>query len=303
MKWFSDLWDRLVVNYQSTVTGLVVLVFTWASDHGIDVSQDNQKVATAKILAVALSLFKLFGKDAPTPEEEPKTGSGSSGFGSAGRSLALPLAATLFLAPLSACARRDGDAAYKKAFYSAHVVYGLDALGDLFEIFKDGGVLGADGFKKSIEVTNDGLIAYDELVELLEKGWPVGSFDKARTVIERFKSAVANGAIKFNSPKAQSAYANTVATIEVTVNLLEAINAGRKGEVKRLEAEQKAKATAAKASIAQADPAWYQSAIVRGSRLATELSILSSAETVDIWSAVRQRSAEAHVKNRQRLGL
>lgn len=90
--WISDLWGRLFVNYQSTITGLVLLVFTWASDHGIDVSQDNQKVATAKILAVALSLFKLFGKDAPAPPvEEPRTGSGSSGFGGAGRNFALAL--------------------------------------------------------------------------------------------------------------------------------------------------------------------------------------------------------------------
>lgn len=74
MSWFKDLWDRLVVNYQSTITGLVVLVFTWASDHGIDVSQDNQKVATAKILAIALSLLKIFGKDAPAEPADPSTG-------------------------------------------------------------------------------------------------------------------------------------------------------------------------------------------------------------------------------------
>ncbi len=91
MNWLSDLWNRLVVNYQSTITGLVVLVFTWATDHGIDVSQDNQKVATAKILAIALSVLKLFGKDAPAPvDPPPSTGSGSSGgVGPAGRTWAL----------------------------------------------------------------------------------------------------------------------------------------------------------------------------------------------------------------------
>ena len=69
MNWLSDLWTRLIANYQSTVTGLVILLFTWTSDHGVDISQDNQKVATAKILACALSLLKIFGKDAPkTPE-------------------------------------------------------------------------------------------------------------------------------------------------------------------------------------------------------------------------------------------
>lgn len=83
MKWLEDLWNRLVVNYQSTVTGLVVLVFTWASDHGIDVSQDNQKVATAKILAIALSLLKIFGKDSPAePTGTPNNGASGRQFGS-----------------------------------------------------------------------------------------------------------------------------------------------------------------------------------------------------------------------------
>jgi len=68
MTWFSDLWARIVTNYQSTITGFVMLVFTWASDHGIDISADNQKVAIAKILAVALGVLKIFGKDAPKPE-------------------------------------------------------------------------------------------------------------------------------------------------------------------------------------------------------------------------------------------
>ncbi len=96
--WFSDLWTRLVTNYQSTATGLVVLVFTWATDHGIDVSADNQKVATAKILAIALSVLKIFGKDAPTPEDSPATGRGSGGVGPAARSWALVV---LILLPLS----------------------------------------------------------------------------------------------------------------------------------------------------------------------------------------------------------
>lgn len=65
MTWLSDLWARLVTNYQSTITGLAMLIFTWASDHGINISADNQKVATAKILAIAMGLIKIWGKDAP----------------------------------------------------------------------------------------------------------------------------------------------------------------------------------------------------------------------------------------------
>mgnify|MGYP000134252764 CR=1 FL=1 len=205
------------------------------------------------------------------------------------------------LLPMVGCARRDGDVAYKRAFYSAHVVYDLDALGDLFEIFKNGGVMDASSFKSAVSITDKGLTSFDEIAELLEKGWPIGGFDKARTAINSFKSAVANGAIKFSSPKAQSTYANTVATLEVGINLLEAINAGRKQDAKRLEGEYHAKATAAKASAAQADPTWYQQAIVRGSQLASELTILSNADAVNIWEAVHTRSRDTHAENAARL--
>lgn len=199
------------------------------------------------------------------------------------------------------CAKKGGDPTYKKAFYSAHIVYGVDTLADLFEIFKNGGVIGDASYRKAIEISNKGLTSFDELVELLEKGWPVGGFDKARTIVSQFKDAVANGAIKFMSPKAQGAYANIVATVEVTINLLQAVRAGNQPEVKRLEAEQKAKASAVKASIAQADPTWYQNAIVRATRLATDLSLLSNAEPAAIWDAVRAKSKEAHDKNAARL--
>ncbi len=213
----------------------------------------------------------------------------------------LALFLTSAILPFAGCARRGGDTAYKKAFYTAHAVYGLDALGDLFEIFQRGDVISVDGAKKAYQITDEGLLAVDEIGNLLKNGLPVNSFDRARTIIAAIKQAVANGAIKFKSPKAESAYANTVATVEVTINLIEAINAGRKKEVEQLEKEQKAKAATAQASIAQADPTWYQNAIVRGSLLASELTVLSNAEAPQIWEALEQRSRDTHIENRTRL--
>lgn len=212
--------------------------------------------------------------------------------------LALFLSATL---AFSGCARRDGDTAYKKAFYTAHAVYDLDALGDLFEIFEKGGVLNAASADKAYQLTDEALIVVDETGNLLEKGLPANTFDRARTIIGAIKQAVASGAIKFKSQKAQDVYANSVATIEVTVNLIEALNAGRKKEVAQLEKEQQAQAARTKAAIAQAESVWYQEAIVRGSLLASELTVLSNAETPAIWAALKQRSVEAHAENRLRL--
>jgi len=214
--------------------------------------------------------------------------------------LALFIASTIL--PSVGCARRGGDTAYKKAFYTAHAVYGLDALGDLFEIFQKGGVVTIDGAKKGYQITDEGLLAVDEIGNLLKNGLPVNSFDRARTIIASIKQAVANGAIKFKSDKAQSAYANTVATIEVTINLIEAVNAGRKKEAAELEKQQKAQAAQAQAAVAQAEATWYQEAIVRGSLLASELTVLSNAEAPEIWVQLEQRSKETHLENRRRLG-
>ena len=213
--------------------------------------------------------------------------------------LALFLASAIL--PFAGCARKGGDAAYKKAFYTAHAVYGLDALGDLFEIFQKGGVVTVDGAKKGYQITDEGLLAVDEIGNLLKNGLPVNSFDRARTIIGAIKQAVANGAIKFKSPKAESAYANTVATIEVTINLIEAINAGRKKEAAELEKQQKAKAAQAQAAVAQAEATWYQDSIVRASLLASELTVLSNAEAPQIWAALEQRSKESHAENCARL--
>jgi hypothetical protein len=205
-------------------------------------------------------------------------------------------------AGLSGCAKLGGDKAYKKAFYSAQVVYGIDLFGDLFEIFKNGGVIDDSGAKKAYEIADAGLTAFDEIAKLIKDGLPISGFDKARTIIAAAKSAVANGAIKFKSPKAQAIFGDVTTTIEITINLVEAINAGRKPDVARLEAEQKAKAASAQAAIAQADPTWYQSAIVRGSLLVSELSVLSQAEAPKIWDALKDRSAIVHQENGIRLG-
>ena len=212
------------------------------------------------------------------------------------------LAGVAAFSGLTGCARRDGGTAYKKAFYSAHAVYGIDALGDMFEIFQRGGVIELAAAKKAYQIADAGLFAVDEIAALLERGLPANTFEKARTFIASFKSAISAGAIKFKSPKAESIYFNTVATVEVTINLIEAINAGRKKEVGELENQQKVAGVKAKAAVAQAqsETAWYQEAIVRGSTLASELSILSNEDAPVIWEAVKNRSAATHAENLRR---
>ena len=287
------------VKGTSLLTALGVIVAVSAA---IVNFADVQTILSPQVLSVIThvgAIAAALGKGLMGGSDDPPVGGAGGGTKSA---FALVLLCLILLVSQSACARRDGDAAYRKAFYTAHAVYDLDALGDLFQIFEKGGIITPQGADKAYQLTDEALIVVDETGHLLEQGLPANTFDRTRVIIGAIKQAVASGAIKFKSQKAQDVYANSIATIEVTVNLIEAINAGRKNEIERLEKEQKASAAKTKASIAQADPTWYQDAIVRGSLLASELTVLSNAETPAIWAALKQRSAETHAENRLRLG-
>lgn len=219
--------------------------------------------------------------------------------------IAYLLVAVLFSACVVGCQRKqrpdetaDDYTKYRRALHSAEVIYSLDALGDLFEIFKNGGVISAGSGKTAIDFTDRGLIAFDEIAKLLRDGLPTSGFDKARAVVGSFKAAVNSGAIRFNSEKAQAYYFNAVATVEVTINLLEAINAGNKEKAAKLNQERLAKASAIRQQVSEP---WWNTAIVRSTLLATEIASLAAQETPDIWAAATARSTAAHQKNAGRL--
>lgn len=221
------------------------------------------------------------------------------------KTLAQFLIVVLISVGLAGCQRKqrpdetaDDYTKYRRALHSAEVVYSLDALGDLFEIFKNGGVISAGSGKTAIDFTDRGLIAFDEIAKLLRDGLPTSNFDKARAVVGSFKAAVNSGAIKFNSEKAQAYYFNAVATVEVTINLLEAINAGNKEKAAKLNQERLAKASTVRQQV---NEPWWNQAIVRSTLLATEVASLAAQETPDIWTATFARSGVAHDKNRNRL--
>ena len=210
------------------------------------------------------------------------------------------LLAFLVLSGLTGCAKKNPEPGYKGAFYSAQLVYGVDALGDIFEILKDGNVLTPENAKAAIGFTDRGLIAVDEITKIVEQGLATGNFDRVRQVINGIKSAVANGVIVFKDARANEIYNNVIGTIEITINLVEAARANDQARIKTLEAERATKSKALKAGARNVIP-WYQNALVRTTALITEVSTLSPLPPADIWAKVHERSAAAHAKNQRRL--
>lgn len=219
--------------------------------------------------------------------------------------LAYFVSVALLAISLTGCQRKqrpdetvDDYTKYRRALHSAEVIYLLDTLGDLFEIFKEAGVVSAGSGKTAIDFTDRGLTAFDEAAKLLRDGLPASGFDKARAVIVSFKAAVGSGAIRFSSEKAQAYYFNAVATVEVAINLIEAVNAENKEKAAKLNQERLAKASAMRQQVSEP---WWNQAIVRSTLLATEIASLAAQETPEIWSAAVARSASAHSKNSGRL--
>lgn len=214
-----------------------------------------------------------------------------------GALLAILVLSTL---PFAGCAKKNPEPGYKKAFYSAQLIYGIDTLGDIFEILKNGNVLQVPGAKAAIDFTDRGLTAADEIVSLIEQGLATGNFDKVRQVIAGVKAAVANGVIRFTDQRANEIYNNVIGTIEITINLVEAARANNQPEVERLEAQRAQKAKALRQTTRQVIP-WYQNALVRTTAMITEIATLSPLNAPEIWAAVHARSESAHRKNQTRL--
>ncbi len=216
------------------------------------------------------------------------------------------LIAVLFIISLAAgCARKphadetaSDYAKYRKALYSAEVVYGVDLLGDVLEIFKGAGVLTTPSARAGVEYTDQGLVVIDEFTDAIEKGLPLGKFDKARDVIARVKNAIANGAIKFNSEKAQTYYFSILSTVEVSINLLEAYSANKQSDVDKLLKSRTAKARALQERVAEP---WWNTVIVRGTQLATDIATISPLDAAQIWPKVRDKSKATHAENKVRL--
>lgn len=202
------------------------------------------------------------------------------------------------------CTRRQhaGESAedfakYRKAFYSAEVVYGVDTLGDVMEILKNANVVSASGASSAVGFTDQALYGVDEVVVLLENGLPGNKFEKVRTSIDAFKKAVDAGAIRFNDSKAQTLYFNFVATVEVSVNLWEAFAQNKPKEVQAFARERLQRSRDLQQQMQEP---WWNSIMIRGTRLATEISGLSPLSAPDIWPQVRERSRQAHEKNARR---
>lgn len=219
------------------------------------------------------------------------------------RRRAIFLSIILLAGLISGCIRKiDGETpeqfkARKKAIYSAQIVAALAGLSDLNEILVDGQVLDRSSGAGLTDINDRALAAADVLRERLKTGFDAVAIGKFRDAIGDIEKARAAGVIKFKSTKAQEFYFGAVATVEVSLNLIEALQAG-----KREPSVRSAQDRAIQRLHAGSDePKWWNQAIVKAAEIARITAAQGAMDTATAWADADARSAELHAKNKTRM--
>ena len=187
--------------------------------------------------------------------------------------------------------------ARKKAIYSAQVVTSFGALTDLSEIFVESAVLDKSGGVKTIELADKALTAADTFRERLQVGFDANKFQALRQAIADIEKARKDGAFTFKSQKAADFYFDALATTEVTLNLIEALQAGTKEPSTRAIAQQ----TADRLRAGSDEPKWWNRAIVKATEIARILAAQGSMDAATAWADADARSKAIHAKNKSLL--
>jgi hypothetical protein len=209
-------------------------------------------------------------------------------------------ALSLLLAALApSCVRKiDGETpdqlkARKKAIYSAQVVTGLSGLTDLAEILVESKVLDPASGRTLIDIDERALAATDALRDRLKTGFDAGAIGKIRNVLTDIEAARKNGALAFKSQKAADFYFEAVASLEVTLNLIEALQAGNREPSARAAADR----ALSRLREGSTEPKWWNSAIVKATEIARILAAQGSLDTEAAWLDGNERSTRLHTKN------
>jgi hypothetical protein len=216
------------------------------------------------------------------------------------RRRAMLLSIVLLIGMISGCIRKiDGETAEqfkarKKAIYSAQIVTGLAGLSDLNEILVDGQVIDRAGGASLTDINDRALAAADILRERLKTGFDAGAIGKFRDAIADIEKARAAGVIRFKSTKAQEFYFGAVATVEVSLNLIEALQAGQREPSVR-SAQDKA---IQRLQVGSDEPKWWNRAIVKAAEIARIMAAQGALDTSTAWADADARSANLHAKNK-----
>jgi hypothetical protein len=66
----SDLLSRIFLNFRSSLDAVAFAIIAWLSSQGVELSDANRGKITGLAALIALSVWKLFSKDAaPEPEK------------------------------------------------------------------------------------------------------------------------------------------------------------------------------------------------------------------------------------------
>ena len=218
MTWLTDLWNRLITNYQSTLSGLALLIMTWLADHGVALSEANTEVLTAKTVAVGLALLKIFGKDAPPP-----SGTGGSGNVGVGTRSAFSLLLICALAlGMTGCDWFKGKSTkHQLAIGTANATTALGGVAESIQVFKQSGRISPDAAKGVQDINKK----VNDAIGLIRERAQAGYQKKDLLAIVSATSddllkAEASGVVSFKNPSDVQLFRDTVSVAKFTIDTI-----------------------------------------------------------------------------------
>lgn len=219
MTWFTDLLSRLFLHYQSSLTGLAIVLITWLSDHGVTLSEDNGKVLTAKLLAMGIALVKFCSKDKGAPPSD--WGDGSFRTGGTRTGIGLLLICGLALGMTGCDWFKGKTTKHQLAIGTANATTALSGVAESIEVFKNAGRISAEA-AKGVQSINAKI---NESIGLIRERAQQG-YDKkdllaiASATSDDILKAEAAGVISFTNERDKQLFRDTVAVAKFTIDTL-----------------------------------------------------------------------------------
>jgi hypothetical protein len=169
-----------------------------------------------------------------------------------------------------------------------------DELTDIYALVPPGKRLIILSDFKLVEIDDRALSATDTLHERLKTGFDADAIATVRNVLTDIEKARKAGAITFKSQKAAEFYFEAIASTEVTLNLIEALQSGRREPSIRAAGDRAMQRLQAGAD----EPRWWNRAIVKVTEIARIMTAQGALDTPTAWADGDERSAKLHAKNK-----
>lgn len=163
-----DLFERLFLNFRTSLDGAILAVIAWLSSNGVELSEANKTKLLAISALIAGALYKFLSKD-PQPQPDPPSGASGSSWSS--RMILIPLL-LLAILPVSAWRCNSPEAAERTIVagtYDAQLA--LEAGGKTSLAFNTRGRLNLPKHKIAVTKMKGLSTAFYEFGKELEQ-WP-----------------------------------------------------------------------------------------------------------------------------------